>query len=247
MSRQIAVSRWSAPAALGLALAMVLGAAPAGASVWGGHNGLVRLSFTHPDSAGGDTLVAVKHAAATSPLGVVVDVYAVLDGVTPVFYRGTQVRALGGFELKLAVEGAPGTIVSQEFPFNAFNVRSEPGSCSVGVTNRGELPIRNGRATLVHWRVRFEGTPRNVRFSLDPAGIPSCKELVAAADAEKKVPGCAESGSQALWVGSAVANLEGLIFGCRCAPAYLNWDGKPDLKVAAGKPGWEETGLFTRE
>jgi hypothetical protein len=228
--------------ALGLGLA--LSAAPAAASIWSGYNGAVHLCFAPPDSTGRDSLIAVTNVTA-GPAGALVDVYAVLDGVTPVFFERQQVRALGGFELALAIDGAPAEVVSQEFPFFAFNVAQKPGHCSVGVANHGEWPIRNGRALLVHWQVRFAETPRNVRFRLDPAGLISCPGL--AGYPEKGLPGCLESGAAAIWAGSAIPDLSALLFGCKAVPAYLNWEGKPDLSVPSGRPTWQETGLFTLE
>lgn len=225
-----------AAVAIAAAAAALAGlAAPAAASLYGGHNGTVRLSFAPGDSAAGDTLQAVRTAAAAGPEGVIVDLYAVLDGVERILYQKQQVRALGGFELKLKIEGGPAEIIAQEFPVRAWNMVQTPGHCYAGVYP--ELPLRDGRGVLVHWRVRFPETPRNVRFALDPAGLYSCETL------DK----CPESGAQVLWAGSAVARQEELIFAAGWAPAYLNWEGTPSLAPVAGTWSWRDTGLFTVE
>lgn len=226
----------AALAAAALVVAALAGlAAPAAASLYGGHNGVVRLSFTPGDSAAGDTLQAARTATAAGPEGAIVDLYAVLDGVERILYQGQQVRALGGFELKLKIEGGPAEIIAQEFPVRAWNMVQTPGHCYVGVYP--ELSLRDGRGVLVHWRVRFPETPRNVRFTLDPAGLYSCETL------DK----CPESGAQVLWAGSAVARQEELIFAAGWAPAYLNWEGTPAVTPVVGTWSWRDTGLFTVE
>ncbi len=261
-----------------LAVLAVLAAGPAGASSWGGHNGVIRLSFTPagdwdpavaapssrqaglvPESAGagadslapavaaavlerpvvarsvtGDSLV-VAATTAGGARGALIDLYAVLDDVALLYWNGLQLRALGGIEFALRIEGGEAMIVGQEFPLRAFNVRPEPGRLSAGLFP--ELALRDRRATLVHWRIYVPGTPRNLAFRLDPAALGTCATL----------EGCPGSGSQALWTGSPVSEMAGLIFSAGYTPAYLNWEGEPDLAVVRGRGDWSETGLFTTE
>lgn len=255
---------------------LLLALAPAArGSQWSGHNGTIRLSFAPrpdwnparaapasrqhqfaPDSAatatarpalpadGGPVQLSLPPSTTpvpvatveAGPAGAMVDVYAVLDGVDLIYRDGVQVRAMGGVELNLRVEGEPAAvIVEQEFPVRAFNVYQEPGRLQAGFNP--ELSLRDGGATLVHWRVYFPGAPRNVRFGLDAAGLRTCETT----------PGCPGTGTQAVWVGSAVAAQAGLVFGAGWAPACLNWEGTPDLAVRRGTVDWSETGLFTRE
>jgi len=260
------------------AVLSLLAAGSAGASTWGGHNGVIRLSFTPagdwdpaaagPSSrqaglapelreAGADTLdsglaraalarpVVVRSVAGDSlvvaatvaggPHGSLIDLYAVLDDVALIHWNGLQLRALGGIEFALRIEGGTAFIVGQDFPLRAFNVQSEPGRLSAGLFP--ELALRDRRATLVHWRIYAPGTPGNLAFRLDPAALRTCGTL----------EGCPESGSQALWTGSAVSEMAGLIFSAGYTPAFLNWEGEPDLTVVRGRVDWSETGLFTRE
>lgn len=263
-------------AALFASLFALVAAGPAGASSWGGHNGVIRLSFTPagdwdpaaaapssrqaglvPESAGADSLAPAVAAAvlerpvvarsvtgdslvvaattAGGPRGALIDLYAVLDDVALLYWNGLQLRALGGIEFALRIEGGEAMIVGQEFPLRAFNVRSEPGRLSAGLFP--ELALRDRRATLVHWRIYLPGTPRNLAFRLDPAALGTCATL----------EGCPGSGSQALWTGSPVSEMAGLIFSAGYTPAYLNWEGEPDLAVVRGRGDWCETGLFTTE
>lgn len=259
-------------------LLSLLAAVPAVANDWGGHNGVIRLSFTpagdwnaaaatpaswqsglapEPAAAGADSLasgqtpaglerpVVVRSVAGDSLVvaatvagglrGSLIDLYAVLDDVALVHWNGLQLRALGGIEFALRIEGGPAFIVSQDFPLRAFNLETEPGRIGAGIAP--ELSLRDRRATLVHWRIQVPGTPRNLAFRLDPTVLRTCGTI----------EGCPESGSQALWVGSAVSDMAGLVFSAGYTPAYLNWDGAPDLAVVRGKVDWSETGLFTRE
>lgn len=222
--------RWQAAVVLAAGLAA---AAPAGASVWGGINGTVRLLL-----ADGDTL-APALVIVPGPEGVIIEVQAVLDGVDRVFYQGQQVRALGGFELQLVVEGAEAAIAplptggSDPLGLRRFNMADLPGQCWVGLYP--ELPLPEGRAVLMRWRVHLPGQPREVVLRLDPQGLYSCAQQ----------PGCPESGAAAIWAGSAGSNMAGLLFGAGGAPAYLNWEQPPAAAQEPAPPTWLQTGLFT--
>lgn len=261
-----------------LTLWSLLAVGTAGASSWGGHNGVIRLSFTpagdwDPQAAtpasrraglapeagkdAGDSLVpglapavlerpvVVRSAAGDSlvvsawvaggPAGSLVDLYAVLDDVALVHWNGLQLRALGGIEFALRITGGTAIIVGQDFPLRAFNVQSLPGHISAGMFP--ELSLRDHRATLARWRIYLPGTPHNLEFRLDPGALSTCGTM----------EGCPDSGSQALWTGSAVSDMVGLIFSAGFTPAVLNWEGEPDLAVVRGRVDWNETGLFTPE
>ena len=185
-------------------------------------------------TAAGDSLVVAAQLGGGGP-GAILDLYAVLEDVALVHWNEWQVRALGGVEFALKIEGGTASIVGQEFPVKAFNVESESGRVSAGYFP--ELPLRDGRATLVHWRLWVPAAARNLTFRLDPTNLRTCGTL----------EGCPQSGTQALWTGSAVSDLAGLIFSAGFTPAYLNWEGRPDLAVVRGAKDWQETGLFRQE
>ncbi len=211
----------------GLALALLAAlAAPAAASDWGGFNGVVHLSFSD-----GDTLTPVLDLDAEEGELVIVDLYAVLDGVVPVSYQGEGFLSIGGFELTLEVDG-PGEIIGQKLPGRAINLYSEPGHCQVGIYP--SLDIVDGRATLVHWRVMYQGRPGPTAFRLAEAGAPSCDT----------VEGCAGTGTRAMYAGSDNANLAGLLFSAGWTPAYLNWEGEADTSVQDEGTSWSERGIF---
>jgi len=210
--------------ALVLAL-VVVATVPAAASDWAGHNGVIRLSFTR-----GDTLTSTLDLAPETPVGVMVDLYAVLTDVDQVHWNSGKVIALGGFELMLKAEGAEMQIMNTEYDEKCFDLGKEQGQCMVGFFP--DLSLRDGPATLVHWKLLLKGDPRNVVFSLDPAGLLSCAGL----------PDCADSGSYALWAGSKIADQAGLLFSAGYTPAYLNWEGETDLSVVKGTGDWLEVG-----
>jgi hypothetical protein len=197
-------------------------------TVWCGQNGLVKLSFSD-----GDTLTHILKVEPNEHGLTVVDLYAVLDEVELTAYQGEKFVTLGGFEFNLAVEGAEALFQSQDFPFRHFNIASKLNQCQVGVLPG--LPIKNGKASLVHWRVLFRGSVKNVAFRLDPEGLDSCS----------KVRGCIESNPYALYVGTEDAHFVGMMFGAGYLPAYLNWEGEPDLTPVVGKNSWREVGVFT--
>jgi len=210
--------------ALVLAL-VVVATVPAVASEWAGHNGVIRLSFTS-----GDTLTSTLDRAPETPVGVMVDLYAVLTDVDQVHWNSGKVIALGGFELMLTAVGAEMQIMNTEYDVKCFDLGKEKGQCMVGFFP--DLSLRDGPATLVHWKLLLKGDPHNVVFSLDPAGLVSCTGLT----------DCADSGSYALWAGSKIADQAGLLFSAGYTPAYLNWEGETDLSVVKGTGDWLEVG-----
>ncbi len=200
------------------------------ASVWCGQNGLIRLSFTE-----GDSLVGVLATEPDSSGLTAVDLYAVLDDVELVARDGEKFVSLGGFEFKLAIEGAEGIIQAQEFPFRQFNMGQQLGTCYVGIYPG--LAITAGRATLVHWRILFRGKPQNVVFRLDPTGLRSCATLA----------GCEQHHPYALYTGTPTAGQTGDMFGAGYVPAYLNFDGEADLSPVTGSGAWHEVGVYRRK
>jgi hypothetical protein len=210
-----------------IAACLVL-AAPALASTWCGQNGVVRLSF-----AQGDDLKSVTTAAPGEGGATLVDLWAYLDEVEPMAHDGEMFLAIGGFEMKLVVEGAAGTVVKQEFPWPRINIGSEPGYCIVGIDPSARLV--NGRTELVHWQVMFPQPPQKVIFRLDPDSLPSCKT----------VEGCPGTGSFALYTGTVDAKQVSDMFGAGCVPAYLNWPQPPEVTALRGTSSWRDVGVYT--
>ncbi len=202
-------------------------AAPAAASVFGGENGVVRLSFTPADS-----LTSVAKVAPGAGGVTVVDLWAYLDGVEPMVRDGEAFLGIGGFELKLVIEGAKGNITKQDFPFAHFNIGSELGACVVGI-DPGQ-PLDHGRAALVHWQIVFVTPPEKVTFTLDPTALKSCETL----------PACVGSGIYGLYTGTVTARQMDSIFGTGCARAYLNWPTAPDTTPLHGTKPWRKEGVY---
>lgn len=222
-------SNRTSPIRLLVAAVVLLTAAAATASEWGGHHGTIYLSF----DAGPDVR-SVADMEAIEGAGVLVDVHAVLTDLDPILYGGERVLGVGGFELKLAVEGADDArIVGQEVSIKHFDVAEGPEACMVGLFP--DLPLVTGSATLVTWQVLIPGEPRPVRFVLDPSGVVS----------DRSMSDAAVSGSYALWSGSMQLAQHGLLFSSSFVPAYLNWEGDADLTPVSGKGSWRDTGLFT--
>jgi len=208
---------------------LVSWAAVANAITWGGHNGNIRLTFSE--------VPEYEHVKWSEPLpkaGVILDLYAILSGVDRVSYLGHQFLSVGGWELQLRIDGAEWEIMEIELPEHSINVGVEKGCMYVGKYTG--VKFVDGDAKLARWRIRLLGEPKNVTFSLDPAGLNSCVSA----------EGCPDSGTQALWTGSGAADLVGLLFGAGYIPAYLNWDDEtPEPTPVRGKGDWQDTGLFT--
>jgi len=192
-----------------------------------GENGVIRFSFTREGE-----LQSVATAEPSAGNLTIVELFAFLDEVEPVQYNGDAFLAVGGFEMKLVIEGAEGDILEQGFPGKIMNVGPENGWCLVGID--GSEKIENGRAFLARWKIAFVGEPKNVRFSLDPEGLVSCRAR----------EDCAATGTQGLYVGSASSKQLDLIVGTGCAPAYLNWEGEPDLTPIHSNIHWTEAGVL---
>lgn len=197
------------------------------ASTWCGKNGVVRLSFT-----GEDSIVAFTTVEPEATGKVTVHVYAILDRLEPVAHQGERFMGLEGFELGLIVEGAPATIQPPQFPYRAINLGQDPARIQAGLVK--SLSVRHGRATLLYWPVVFFAPPKNVVFRLDTKALPSCKGLT----------GCSESGSYALYAGTRASHQVNHLFGAGYVPAYLNWEGEPDLTPVSAEPTWREVGLY---
>jgi len=214
-----------APVPVGAVLLIL--ALPAAASTWVGENGVVRLAFNQ-----GESLIS---AAAVEPGAggtTMVDLYAYLDEVEPMQHEGEAFIAIGGFELKLLVEGAEAHITEQTFPFAHFNVGKNPGHCVVGINPAQRLV--DGRCELVHWKILFTEPVRNVTFRLDTAGLLSCRTLA----------GCPDSGTQALYSGTVDSGLMGFLVGAGCVPAHLNWDEPRKPLPIRGTQNWRDVGVF---
>lgn len=209
--------------------AALLAAAPTLASQWGGHHGTIYLSI---DST--DAVVSVAGSPALGEMGVVVDVSAVLTDLDPLLQDGERVLAVGGFEMKLGIEGADDArVLEKTITVKHLDLSEDPTGCVVGLFP--DLGLADGSAVLVTWKVLVPGEAKPVKFVLDPGGVQSCADL----------EGCDGSGTLALWSGSMQARQHGLLFSAGYVPAYLNWDGEKDLTPVRGKTDWQDTGLFT--
>ncbi len=212
----------------GVVLMALLLAGTASASTWCGQNGVMRLSFS-----AGDSIVAVTTAEPGSAGKTIVAVYVVLDEVEPVSRDGERFLGIGGFEARLTVDGATDfTIKAAQFDYQAFNLARITWQCRVGILDG--LILQDGRAILAYWIVIFNEPPRNVVFRLDPKGTISCETM----------SGCSESHPYALYTGTVTSNQAGSMFGTGYVPAYLNWEGEPDLAPVLGTNSWREVGVY---
>jgi len=212
-----------------LLIVLLLIATSVSATDWAGHNGTVYLSFE------ADSVVRVADMESVKGMGVLVDVYATLTDISELSFNKSRILTCGGYELQLQFEGSEGKIISQNLPEETqLNVAKEVGRCLVGFFP--DLSLVKG-AQLAHWQILLPEGARNVRFSLNPDGLFSTDQ----------VKGCAENNPVALWAGGLDARHHGLLFAASCAPAYLNWDGEPELELIRGTMDSIETGLFTIE
>ncbi len=209
-----------------LSVLFVLAGGPVQASIWCGHNGTVVLSFGCVEE-----LQSELHAAEAEGHPLFVDIYAVMSDVDPISYQGERIMGLGGFEARLVVEGAEGTIIAKDYDYRRLDMGQSLDVCRVGVVPA--LNIAGGPALLVHWKVMFDSTPGPVTFHLDPSGTPSCET----------VGGCDPETNCVLYTGSADTGQNGLLFGASYVPAFLNWEEKPDLSPRGVGKGWQDTGL----
>lgn len=208
---------------------ILLAAGPVLASQWGGHNGTVYLSI---DSA--ESIVSTATSPAKGDMGVLVDVSAVLTDLDPLLHDGERVMAVGGFEIKLGIEGVQDArIVNKDITVKHLDMSEDPAGCVAGLFP--DLELKDGSAVLVTWKVLIPGPVRPVKFYIDASGVQSCAGL----------EGCADSGTCVLWSGSVQARQHGLLFSAGYVPAYLNWEGEADLSPVRGTTDWEDTGLFT--
>ncbi len=221
---------WRSTMALAtLAAAVLLLPAGARATEWCGENGLVRFSF-----AAGDSLVEVLKTGEPENGVTLVEVYAWLTDVDPVAKDGDRFLRVGGFELRLTIEGAEGFILKQDFPTKVLNVGRKTGEVVAGLQPGQRLV--DGRTFLVHWQVMFQGRPENVRFGLDPDGAASCGTI----------EGCPEAGPQMLYVGVESGDQLGDAFGGGYVPAWLNPTGEPDRTPVRGKQSYAEVGRYQK-
>ncbi len=199
----------------------------AAASDWCGENGLVRLSFTE-----GDELQPVKTVETDGKGVVTVDLYAYLTDMDPVKKNGEAFLGIAAVEFTLVIEGAEGFITSQEFAMINRTVGRRPGEVMVGFDPG--LPVNDGQTQVVHWEILFQGNPKNVVFSLDPDALLSCT----------RTEGCSEGRPYALYTGNDACKQLGSIFGAGYVPAYLNYEGEPDLTPLRANQTWRDVGLY---
>jgi len=204
-------------------------AGAAQASNWCGENGLVRFSF-----ADGEEIMSVATAEPDESGVTLVDIFAWITDVTPLQKGGEAFLATSAVEMKLKIEGAEGFIIEQEFFMKNRNVGRASGTIAVGFDPG--LPFVDGCTKVVRWRVLFQSKPENVVFSLDQSGLQTATTL----------KDYNEAGSWALYTGTWASDTLGDMFGCGYVPAYLNYDGEPDLAPRRGKMSWEEGTLYKK-
>lgn len=212
-----------------LTLTLLL-AVPAAAVTWGGDLGRVHLSFAPaPD------LRPVLEQEPEPGLGLLVDVYAVMKDVDPVLFAGERILAIGGFELRLRVDGPPGVqVLAKEVPIAHLDVAEDAAGIMCGL--QPDMTFTDEGIVLARWQVRIPGEKTvPVSFHLDPAGTRS----------SRGVPEAEGSDPFMVWTGSLQTGQHGLMFSAGYVPAWLNPDGEPDLAPRAGKISWRDTGLFT--
>lgn len=192
-----------------------------------GENGVVRFSFVE-----GPQLQPVATVEAGENGVTMVDLYAWLTDVTPLKKNGEAFLGISAFELQLVIEGGEGFILKQDYPQAHRQVGQKLGNCIVGLYPG--LDFTEGGTQLVHWQIMFQGTPENVVFRLDPAGMVTCE----------RTPGCEESGVSALYAGTETSGFVGSIFGAGYQPAYLNPTAEVDLEDVHGTVTWQDVGEF---
>jgi hypothetical protein len=214
--------------ALLLGVALLAAGASGASAQWAGENGVIRFSFT-----AGDSIVPVAHLEPQNGV-TMVELHTWLTDVVPTARNGEAFMAIGGFELKLVVEGAEAHILGKTVPGNHLDVGPAVNTCIVGLDPG--LAIRNGKALLVTWNIMFQGDPKDVVFRLDTEPSHSGKQI----------DGCKDAGSPGLYIGVETSGMLGTFFGAAGAPAYLNPTKEPDLNAVHGRDSFEEIGLFTR-
>ncbi len=213
--------------ALFVMLAFVLSPASVARAGFCGENGVIRFSF-----AEGPDLVPVTKVEPGENGVTMIDLYAWLTDVEPLEKDGEAFLGTAALELQLVIEGAEGFILKQDFPQPTRQIGQTLGQCIVGYYPG--LKIENGAVQLVHWQIMFQGRPENVVFRLDPGGLMTCE----------RTEGCPGSGVSALYTGTEDSGMIGAIFGAGYQPAYLNFEGEPDLEPIRGKVTWRDVGEF---
>lgn len=210
-----------------LTATLLLVTAPAAVAGFCGENGVVRLSFSK-----GPQLQPVATVEPGENGVTMVDLYAWLTDVEPLEKDGQPFEGLASYELHLAIEGAEGYILKQEFSQEAKQIGPKLGSIIVGLYPG--LYFTDGAVELVHWQIMFQGRPENVVFRVDPDQMVTCE----------RTPGCPGAGLSALYTGINSQGFIGSIFGAGAQRAYLNYEGEPDLSLSRGTVTWRDVGEF---
>ena len=140
---------------------------------------------------------------------------------------------MGGFELKLVIDGAEAFILEQEFPQEASNSGPGPGQLRRRASSRPEV---HGRAPLSWCTGR----------SCSRAGPRTCGSAWTrrADDLRQHTEGCPARGTAALYIGTEHQRQLGAIFGrATCRPGSTP-TGEPDLTPVTGKESWQDVGEF---
>lgn len=212
---------------LAVTAVLLLAAVPVAFAGFCGENGVVRLSFSK-----GPELQPVATVEPGEGGVTMVDLYAWLTDVEPLEKDGQPFDGLAAFELHLAIEGAEGYILKQEFSQEAKQIGPKLGSVIVGLYPG--LYFTDGAVQLVHWQIMFQGRPENVVFRVDPDQMVTCE----------RTPGCPGTGLSALYTGIDSQGFIGSVFGAGAQRAYLNPGGETDLSLSRGTVTWRDVGEF---
>jgi len=141
---------------------------------------------------------------------------------------------LGGFELDLKISGATGFITNKKIMGKGINVSKTKGGFIAGLAFG--FPLVDGRVPLAQWEIMFQGKVEDVKFSLDPDGLHSCRTC----------NDCPEGEPLAIYIGAGDSSQAGDLFGAGYIPAWLNPVGEPDVTPVFGKTNWQEVGRYQK-
>ncbi len=192
---------------------------------WCGENGTIRFSFVE-----GQSNANIHHVKAED--GVTkVTLVAWMTDVDPVSINGRAFDGLGGFELKLKIDGAKGYILEHLVMEKGLNLSTENGAFRVGMAFG--LDFVDGKAPLASWDIMFQGDVEDVKFSLDPTGVVSCPGS----------PNCPDADLLAIYIGTDISKQLQDLFSAGYEPAWLNPStSDPDMTIVTGGESWEKVG-----
>lgn len=204
---------------------LLLAAVPAAASNWCGENGVIRFTVGDDETPLTACTVAPDGQGLTR-----LTLHVWLTDVAPVAVNGEAFLRMGGFEFKLLVEGAEAFVTGEQLPEGAVNMANGHFEYLVGMQK--PLKFKDGKIRLGTWELMFQSEPADVRISIAPEGVLSCRDT----------EGCDGSGTRALYIGSYDSDMLGEIFGAACQPLVLNPSGEVDTAPEGSASTWQKVG-----